>query len=160
MEKCSTDMLLLLAALTDKDDKRAYEKAKEIMEASALGPGYYGCLEAFAGLMQDKSSFVRTRGFLLCCSQARWDSEGRLKTVLPLMLSLFHDERPTVVRQALQAVKEVIAYRPELRNAIEKELEKTDVSGYQESVRPLLEKGIAGVREALKTCAAGEDDGR
>ena len=35
----------------------------------------------FFCLINAKSSYVRTRGFVLCCAQARWDTQGKLQSV-------------------------------------------------------------------------------
>ena len=54
------------------------------------------------------------------------------------MLKLLHDEKPTVVRQSLNALKEIVVFRPELSKTIENELGKIDISGYKDSMIPLI----------------------
>ena len=88
---------------------------------------------------------------ILCCSQARWDTNGQLKHFLPQMLSLLHDEKPTVVRQSLNALKEVVVFRPELSATIENELVKIDVSAYKDSMAPLINKDIDELRELCRS---------
>lgn len=58
------------------------------------------------------------------------------------MLALLHDEKPTVVRQYLTALHEVILYRPELHEVIKSEVEKIDVSKCKDSMSPLIKKDI------------------
>lgn len=70
-------------------------------------------------LLTAKSSYVRTRGFLLCAAQAFYDTQGKLQKALPNMLQLLHDEKPTVVRQCLQALHGVAVFRPELCEMIQ-----------------------------------------
>lgn len=146
----------ILEKLTDKDDKAAYKYAKQIAAASEASPAYYPYLEDFASLLTDKSSYIRTRAFILCCSQARWDSEGEIKRFLPALLRLLHDPKPTVVRQCLRAVKEVIVFRPELRNAVRAELPEIDLSGYNDTMVPLIQKDIREVNDLLNEIEAGE----
>ena len=67
---------------------------------------------------------------------------------------ILHDEKPTVVRQSLNALKEVVVFRPELSKTIENELGKIDISGYKDSMIPLIKKDIAEVRELIE-----ENDG-
>ena len=93
------DRIEMLEALQDRDDKKAYAFSKEIRETSSVSDAYYSYFEDFASLLTAKSSYVRSRGFLLCCAQARWDTEGKLETSLPAMVTLLYDEKPTVVRQ-------------------------------------------------------------
>ena len=139
----------LLIELTDKDDKKAYARSKEIAIASSSSPEYYRYIDDFASLLAHDSSYVRTRGFVLCCSQARWDTEGKLQEILPAMLTLLHDPKPTVVRQCLKALKEVIAFRPELCNDIGREIGTIDLSKYKDSMSPLIRKDMDEVLELL-----------
>lgn len=128
----------IVAVITDKDDKKAYDNVKKIATAFEASPVYYHCLDDFASLLADKNSYVRTRAFILCCSQARWDTEGKTGSILPEMLKLFHDPKPRVVRQALKAICEVAVFRPELCGRIREELAAIDVSGYKDSMAPLI----------------------
>ncbi len=130
----------IIEALQDKDDKKAYALSKEIIAKSVTSDEYYSFFDEFTGLLTAKRSYVRTRGFALCCAQARWDEEGRLAEAIPDMLALLHDEKPTVVRQCLGALREVILYRPELHEVIKSEVEKLDVAKYKDSMSPLIKK--------------------
>ena len=137
----------LIEELQDKDDKKAYALSKEIGAKSAATDEYYSYFDDFASLLSAKSSYVRTRGFALCCAQARWDTQGKLKSALPDMLILLHDDKPTVVRQCLGALHEVALYRPELCEIIIKEVQSIDLSKYRDSMAPLIQKDI---KELLK----------
>lgn len=140
----------LLRKLQDKDDKKAYALAKEIAAKSAATEEYYPYFKDFLGLLQSKNSYVRTRGFILCCAQARWDTQGKLQSALPNMLKLLHDEKPTVVRQCLAALHEVALFRPELHNAIGAELSRMDLSNYKDSMAPLLEKDRKELQKVME----------
>lgn len=139
----------LIKELTDNDDKKAYARVKEITAASAYSPAYYESLDLFASLLQHKKSYIRTHAFVLCCSQARWDEAGKLKQLLPALLELLHDPKPTVVRQCLNAVKEMIAFQPGLCETIRYEVEQIDLGQYQETMRPLIQKDIHQILEIL-----------
>ena len=139
----------IIETLQDKDDKKAYALSKDIGAISSASDEYYSAFDGFAELLDNKKSYVRTRGFLLCCAQARWDEKGKLQKVLPNMLRLLHDDKPTVVRQCLSALHEVALYRPELCGVIKKELETIDLLKYKESMVPLIQKDI---EELLKVC--------
>lgn len=139
----------ITAMLSDKNDKVAYEFAKQIAYESEISARYYDCLPEFASLLTHKSSYVRTRAFILCCCQSKWDTEGKLRAILPEMFALLHDPKPTVVRQCLNAVKEVIVYRPELCPEIRAEVETVDITKYKDSMSPLIRRDIASVMELL-----------
>lgn len=132
----------IMKILQDKDDKKAYALLKDIGAKSATSEEYYSYFDDFAGLMNVKSSYVRIRGFTLCCAQARWDESGKLQNVLPSTFALLHDDKPIVVRQCLAALHEVILYRSELCEAIKAELETINVSKYKDSMSPLIKKDI------------------
>lgn len=149
----------IIQMLTAKDEKEAYETAKKIVNASKQSPEYYPYLEEIASLLNNKKSYVRTRAFILCCSQARWDTNGKLKDLFPKMVPLLHDEKPTVVRQSLNALREMIEFCPKLRDEIKKELELIDLSGYKDSMTPLIQKDIGEVMKLLAETAEKEKAG-
>lgn len=132
----------IIEALQDKDDKKAYALSKEIGAISAVTDEYYSYFDEFTRLLTAEKSYVRTRGFVLCCAQARWDEEGKLEKALSKMFILLHDDKPTVVRQCLGALHEVALYRPELCEVIKAELETIDLSKYKDSMLPLIQKDI------------------
>lgn len=140
----------LINRLQDKDDKKAYALAKEIGAKSAATDEYYSYFDDFSGLINAKSSYVRTRGFALCCAQARWDTQGKLQNTLPDMLKLLHDDKPTVVRQCLVALHEVALYRPELCKIIVKELQSISLSKYKDSMAPLIQKNIKELQKVVE----------
>lgn len=140
----------LITALTDKDDKKAYELTKKISSVSESSNEYYSYIYAFASLLSDKKSYIRTRAFILCCSQARWDENGKLKEILPSLMVLLHDTKPTVLRQCLSSIKEVVIFRPELCKMISLELDKIDLSKYKESMASLIHSDILQLRNLIK----------
>ena len=140
----------ITALITDANDKTAYENTKKLVHESEFSNKHYSNLAEFAALLDDRKSYIRTRAMILCCSQARWDSEDRLRIYLPKMLRLLYDEKPTVVRQSLNALKEVARFRPELGKTIEAELNRIDTSKYKDSMIPLIKKDIAELIELLE----------
>ena len=102
-----------------------------------------------AELLQDKSSYVRTRAFILICNQARWANDGQLAAVFDQMCLLLSDPKPTVVRQCLNALHEVVLFRPELSDKIENALAEMDVSQYKDSMSPLVLKDVEALRNLL-----------
>lgn len=140
----------LLIELTNKNEVEACRFTVQVAAASEASPEYYPYLDTFASLLTAKSSYPRTRAFILCCCQAKWDTEGKLKELLPRMMQLFNDPKPTVVRQTLNAVKEIVVYRPELKQDIEEGIAAIDVSQYRDSMSPLILKDIASVLELIK----------
>lgn len=139
----------ILRKLTDRDDKTAYEFAKQLSVESTGSDRYLAMIPMFAELLQDKSSCVRTRAFILICNQARWANDGQLVTVFDQMCLLLNEPKPTVVRQCLSALREVVLFRPELSDKIENALTEIDVSKYKDSMSSLILKDVDELRNLL-----------
>ncbi len=139
----------ILRKLRDKNEKAAYEFAQQISAEASATDQYLCLIPALADLLQDRSSYARARAFLLICKQARWAGDGQIEAVLDRMLPLLNDPKPTVVRQCLNALQEVVLFRPELVEAIENALAEIDLSRYKDSMSPLIEKDIAALRKLL-----------
>jgi hypothetical protein len=122
----------------------------EISAKSAASAEYYAYFDEFIGLLPSKSSYVRTRGFILACAQARWDDKGKLAGAPKSMLTLLNDEKPTVVRQCLKALHEVVLYRPDLCEAIKAEVERIDLSKYKDSMSPLIKKDMSELLKMME----------
>ena len=137
----------VIECLRNKDDKAAYEYAKQIGMESAKSNKYLGMIPEFADMLNDKSSYVRTRGFCLICNQARWADGGQIEAVFDKMKALLCDEKPTVVRQCLGALHEVALYRPEMTDKISFAVSEISPNRYKDSMAPLIEKDI---KELLK----------
>ena len=139
----------ILRKLTDRDDKTAYEFAKQLSVESTGSDRYLAMIPMFAELLQDKSSYVRTRAFILICNQARWANDGQLAAVFDQMCLLLNEPKPTVVRQCLSALREVVLFRPELSDKIENALTEIDVSKYKDSMSSLILKDVDELRNLL-----------
>lgn len=139
----------ILRKLTDRDDKTAYEFAKQLSVESTGSDRYLAMIPMFAELLQYKSSYVRTRAFILICNQARWANDGQLVAVFDQMCLLLNEPKPTVVRQCLSALREVVLFRPELSDKIENALTEIDVSKYKDSMSSLILKDVDELRNLL-----------
>lgn len=139
----------LVSALQGKDNKEVYALVKEVYAKSAESNEFYRYFDVFISLLGNPNSYIRTRGFVLACAQARWDEEKRLQANMDLLLQLLYDEKPTVVRQCLAALHEVVLFRPELMNRINSSLDTMDLSKYKDSMSPLLKKDIAILKRAM-----------
>ena len=140
----------IIKRLTDKDDKQAYEYAKKIGIESAKTDNYLDMIPEFASMLQDKISFVRTRLFILICNQARWADDEQIENVYKQMEPLLYDPKPTVVRQCLNALHEVVLFRPNMCDDIKETISKIDLSIYKDSMAPLIRKDIDELMKIVK----------
>ena len=132
----------IIERLRDKDEKTAYEFAKRIGIESAESDKYVDMIPAFSEMLDDKNSYVRTRAFMLICNQAKWADNGQIEVVFVQMKALLYDVKPTVVRQCLGALHEVILYRPEMIELIREADNNIDLSIYKDSMSPLIKKDM------------------
>ena len=139
----------IILKLRDKDDKAAYEYSKLLGAESAQSDKYLPMIPQFADMLEDKSSYVRVRGFILICNQARWAKDGQIADVFDRMRVLLYDSKPTVVRQCLLAFHEVVLYRSEMAEMIIDAVNHIDVSKYKESMSPLIKKDIDELMKVL-----------
>ena len=132
----------IISKLKDKDEKVAYEYAKMIGAESAESDKYLKYVYDFSNMLEDSNSYVRVRAFFLICNQARWANDGQIMEVFERMSSLLYDSKPTVVRQCLGALHEVILYRPEMADVISEAVGRIDVNKYKDSMSPLIRRDI------------------
>lgn len=140
----------IISGLQSKNNKEAYQLLLQLELQAAVSNVLYDRFADFLELLNSRSSFVRTRGFRLACAQAQWDVDHKIEKNLDRLLCMLDDEKPTAVRQCLAALHMVILYQPDLADRIEAKLDAMDLSGYRDSMRPLLEKDIEELRKALQ----------
>ena len=120
----------LICGIKNKNNKEAYEYVKEIIAQSADCNKYLNNIPDFLALLDDGNSYVRTRAFCLISAQAKWADNGELENAFSKMKKLLNDEKPTVVRQCLAALHEVLYYRPEMKEPVKEALKDIDLSIY------------------------------
>ena len=131
-----------IEVLTGKDNTAAYQLMLKLEKESNDSELYYEHLNDFIGMLKNKSSYIKVRGFRLACAQAQWDSEGIIDKNIDILLAMLDDAKPTAVRQCLQALPKVVQSKPGLRKIIMKKLNGMDLSKYKDSMQPLIQKDI------------------
>lgn len=138
----------LIKMLTDRDDKTAYAEFKALLARFSASDELYPLFDEFLSLTATENSYIFTRGFTLCCAQAKWDDKGKLEDNIEAMLNILNGIKPTALRQCIKALHEVIMYKPKLVNIIISRLEAIDLSLYKDSMRPLIMRDIDEIRKA------------
>ena len=141
------DFDVCIARLTSKDVKDAYAFTQQIVEESRVSDAWYSCFDRFAELLRHKNSLVRNRAIAILAANAHWDEEGKFDALLEEFLSHVTDVKPITARQCVAALPEVAETKPELIPRIRTALEQADLSGYPDSMQPLILKDIV---EALR----------
>ena len=140
-----------IACLTGKDAKAAYALALQITEESRVSDAWYSHFDEFAALLSHKNSLVRNRTISILAANARWDREGKFDALLDEFLSHVTDVKPITARQCVAALPEIAEAKPELVPRIRTALEQTGLSGYPDSMQPLILKDIVAVLKKIST---------
>lgn len=130
----------LLAALNSKNEQESYFLLNLVYEENGKTDRYYPYFDDFLQMIYGKTSFTRMRGFGLCASLAKWDTENRIDRHLPEMLILLEDEKPTTVRVVLGWLREILACKPCLAPVVRENLGRIDCGKYKDSMAPLVRR--------------------
>ena len=139
-----------IARLTGKDAKEAYAFTQQIVEESRASDAWYPCFDRFAELLRHKNSLVRNRAIAILAANARWDREGRVDALLDEFLSHVTDVKPITARQCVAALPEIAEAKPKLVLRIRAALEQADLSGYPDSMQPLILKDIVAALQKIE----------
>lgn len=139
-----------IARLTGKDAKDAYALTQQIVEESRASDTWYLCFDRFAELLQHKNSLVRNRTIAILAANTRWDREGKFDALLDEFLSHVTDVKPITARQCVAVLPEVAAAKPALIPRIRAALEQANLSGYPDSMQPLILKDIVAALRKLE----------
>ncbi len=137
-----TDLQGLVEGLQSGDSKYAYQCLKRLESKSRSSNIIYPFLETFAEMLEDPNSYIRTRALLLIAANARWDEENKIAQIIDRYLKHIHDEKPITARQCIRALPLIARHKPDLKAGIVSALRKANLSGYPESMRPLLLKDL------------------
>lgn len=154
------DVDYILFMLDSKDLAKGYEALQEAERLSQESDGLYPYCGRFAAMTKSGKSFLRIRGFRLLCKQARWDAAGAINQPLTAALSILQDEKPTVVRQALAALLEVLPYKGELLGAIREAALQINPYRYKDTMHSLLAGDVnrlLGVMQSQSASHTGKE---
>ena len=139
----------LIAKLTAKDDKLACGFANQIISESQTSDDWYEYFDTFASLLNHPKSFVRNRAIRILASNAQWDDENRFDGILDDYLAHVVDEKPITARQCIQSLRQIGLAKPQYIPRILACFRQADLSGYRDSMRPLLERDMAETERIL-----------
>lgn len=143
------DIDACIARLTGKDAKDAYAFALQIAAESRGSDAWYPYFDQFAALLRHKNSLVRNRAISILAANARWDTAGKFDALLDEFLSHVTDAKPITARQCIAALPELAEARPEFIPRIRSALQQADLSGYPDSMQPLVLKDIVTVLQKI-----------
>jgi len=133
------DIAQLVDWLTLKADSIRYPAFLLLQHRSRSQDDVYPHWDAFREKLGSENSYQRSIGLMLLAANARWDAEGRLDHTIDEYLKLLGDEKPITARQCVQALAEIVPYRPDLCGKIAVALLSVNLAAVKETMRrPLL----------------------
>lgn len=139
----------LIAQLTSRDAVAACAFADRIVHESGKSDCWYLFFDDIAALLRHKNSLVRNRAISILAANARWDTENCYDAMMDEFLSHVTDEKPITVRQCIKALPEISAVKPNLIPRMRAALKNADLTGYGDSMQPLILKDIVSVLQQL-----------
>ncbi len=136
------DVAELFAMLSGKETAEAYDALKRLEAISDGSDAVYPYIDDMISMLKSEKYVIRVRGFRLLCMQARWDSKGKIDEAAGEILRALDNEKPTAVRQYLQYLKYVAQHKAQLRETVKNAALAVDVTGFKDTMRPLIEKDI------------------
>ena len=126
--------------LCAKDTKGSYALFLQLEQQAGEDPALIMEYPLYLEMLKSESSYIRVRGFRMLCAGAKWDTQGVIHGNLPRILAQLEDKKPTAVRQCLAALSSLVKGRPELTAQVCEAVAALNLSGYRDTMRPLLEK--------------------
>ncbi len=150
------DKLDFVSRLTDRNAVAAHAFADQIVRESQGNDCWYPYFDETISLLNHKNSLVRNRAIEIITANARWDMAGKLDSVMGVFLGHVTDEKPITARQCIKALGMIGAAKPQLIPQIKATLEYADLTGYRDSMQPLILKDIVAVLRQLNEKAEME----
>lgn len=143
------DINACIARLTGKDARDAYAFTQQITAESRESDIWYPYFDQFAELLRHKNSLVRNRAISILASNARWNTGEKFDAMLDEFLSHVTDEKPITARQCIAVLPEIAEAKPKFVPEIQSALQQADLSGYPDSMQPLVLKDIITVLQKI-----------
>ncbi len=145
----------LVAGLRDPDEKRAYQCLKQLTDVCERSKDGYAFFDVFAGMLEDKNSYVRTRGIRLIAANAKWDTDLKIDKWIKRFLKHIQDEKPITARQCIKSLPGIAQAKPKLAADICAALRAADAGIYPDTMQPLV---AADIRAALEKIGCGTEN--
>ncbi len=88
----------LVDGLMNKDDKHAYQCLKRLEDESNLSDDVYPFFDIFVEMLNNRNSYIRTRGMLLIAANAKWDTDNKIDEIINEYLKPILDEKPITAK--------------------------------------------------------------
>ena len=138
----AADIEKLFELLFDKNNNVAYKALQELIKESEEADCVYPYMDRLNDMLDNDNSYIRTRGLTLLAYNAKWDKDYKIDEIIDRYLKHITDVKPITARQCIKLLPIIAKNKPELKNDLLSALHKTDISGYDNSMQPLVYKDI------------------
>ena len=118
---------------------RKFQEIESSIDESKLLYKYFDDIKK---MLFNEKSYIKMRGFRIICKLSKWDKDNKINNIIDSLLQVLDDEKPTIVRQCLSSLNNLLLYKIELSEKVENKLKKLDLSKYKDSMKPLIQKDI------------------
>lgn len=118
---------------------RNFEEIESSIDESNFLYGYFDDIKK---MLLDEKSHIKMRGFKIICKLSKWDKDNKINNIIDILLQVLDDEKPTIVRQCLSSLNNLLLYKIDLSEKVENKLKNMDLSKYKDSMKPLIQKDI------------------
>lgn len=143
----------LITALLSKDADYAYECLGQLEALSASSNAVYEHFDAFLDMLDHESSYVRTRGFIMIVSNARWDEDCKVENNIDSILKILCDPKPIAARQAIKRTPDLASCKPNIKPDILRALKRALNTSRPESMQNLVRKDTSLAIERINRCS-------
>ncbi len=128
--------------LFDKNNNTAYKALQALQKECEESDKVYCYMDKLADMIDNDSSYIRTRGLTLIACNAKWDKDNKIDEIIDKYLKHIEDVKPITARQCIKLLPMIARNKPELKDDIVLALQKADISIYADSMQSLVYKDI------------------
>lgn len=125
---------------------RKFQEIESSIDESKL---LYEFFDDIKKMLLDEKSYIKMRGFRIICKLSKWDNDNKINNIIDILLQVLDDEKPTIVRQCLSSLNNLLLYKIDLSEKVEDKLKKLDLSKYKDTMKPLIKKDIDFILKQL-----------
>ena len=118
---------------------RKFQEIESSIDESKLLYKYFDDIKK---MLFNEKSYIKMRGFRIICILSKWDKDNKINNIIDSLLQVLDDEKPTIVRQCLSSLNNLLLYKIDLSEKVENKLKNMDLSKYKDSMKPLIQKDI------------------
>ena len=126
-----------------------WRKFQEIESSIDESEMLYEYFDDIKKMLLDEKSYIKMRGFRIICKLSKWDNDNKINNIIDILLQVLDDEKPTIVRQCLSSLNNLLLYKIDLSEKVENKLKKLDLSKYKDTMKPLIKKDIDFILKQL-----------